>query len=49
MLDPDRKKDFNVQLNMDGKQIKNVLIRNNERDLGTTRDGLTFSTQGAKS
>jgi hypothetical protein len=49
MLDPDRKKDFNVQLNMDGKQIKNVLIRNNQRDLGTTRDGLTFSTQGAKS
>jgi hypothetical protein len=49
MLDPQRTKDFNVQLNMDGKQIKNVLIRNNERDLGTTRDGLTFSTQGAKS
>jgi len=49
MLDPQRQKDFNVQLNMDGKQIKNVLIRNNERDLGTTRDGLTFSTQGAKS
>jgi hypothetical protein len=45
MMDPDRAKDFNVQLNMDGKQIHNVLIRNTENLKGTTKGGVTFATK----
>ena len=45
MMDPDRAKDFNVQLNMDGKQIHNVLIRNTENLTGTTKGGVTFATK----
>jgi hypothetical protein len=46
MLDPDRTKDFNVQLNMDGKQIHNVLIRNTKKLEGTVRGGgMSFATK----
>ena len=45
MLDPDREKDFNVQLNMDGKQIHNVLIRKTENDKGSLKGGVTFATK----
>jgi len=45
MMDPDRAKDFNVQLNMDGRQIHNVLIRNTENLKGTTKGGVTFATK----
>ena len=45
MMDPDRAKNFNVQLNMDGKQIHNVLIRNTENLKGTTKGGVTFATK----
>jgi len=45
MIDPDRAKAFNVQLNMDGKQIHNVLIRKTENDKGSLKGGVTFATK----
>jgi len=46
MMDPERAKDFNVQLNMDGKQIHNVLIRSTEKLEGTQRGGgVSFATK----
>jgi len=46
MMDPERAKDFNVQLSMDGKQIHNVLIRSTEKLEGTQRGGgVSFATK----
>ena len=46
MMDPERKEDFNVQLNMDGRQIHNVLIRSTKKLEGTQKgSGMSFATK----
>ena len=45
-MDPERKEDFNVQLNMDGRQIHNVLIRSTKKLEGTQKgSGMSFATK----
>lgn len=46
MMDPERKEDFNVQLNMNGRQIHNVLIRSTKKLEGTQKgSGMSFATK----
>ena len=46
MMDPDRTKDFDVKLNIDGKQIHNVIIRSTKKLEGTQKgSGMSFATK----